>query len=85
METNPEEFVRKLREAKENGADLILVCTNNDHFLIKDLSKLDMSNPKIRMQGNNSIVWFKDITPGITHAFVPGLIKEIRTIGKQII
>ena len=89
METNPEEFIRKLREAKEKGVNFILVRTINSSGSvdglgseIKKLNDIDMNESAIQESG---AIWFDDTESNRIHEFFPQLIVEIRPVGEKII
>ena len=83
METNPEEFIRKLREAKEGGVNFVLVRTiDGSDSEIKELNDIDMHKPTIQVNGH---IWFDDTESNRVHIFSPQLTLEIRRLKEKII
>ena len=87
MEIDPDEFIRKLREAKKKGVNLILIRTISSGLVdpcseIKELHDIDMDKPIIQ---ENGAIWFDDIGSNRIHEFFPQQTAEIRSIGKPII
>jgi len=88
MEADPEEFIRKLQKAKEEGVNFVLVHTTNtraissSYFEIKELKEIDMREPTIQESG---AVWFSDTEANRLHEFFPQEITEIRPLGEKII
>ena len=89
METNPREFIRKLREAKEKEVNFVLVRTINSSgsadssgLEIKELNDIDMHEPTKQANGD---IWFDDTESNRVHIFSPRSTLEIRPLGEKII